>query len=275
MRTRLISNRILKQIAYLEYISLRILTRFLLGKGKRDELLSRGVINIDYFMHKHFLCRFTGFIKLLNEKEGFAVGNGLRYIVPLDALDVPTEVKRVYLKPDEGDVVIDAGAHYRFYTLHASRLVGNKGMVLAFEPHPNSYKGLLTNLHLNKIKNVKTFSMALGNVDRQAKLYISSDSGAHSTFFRTKTYLKVKMGKIDTIVNKLGLEKVDLIKIDAEGAELSILKGAIRTIKKCKPKITIAAYHFPNEISEITEWFKTNNPSYAIKTVDTGFLHAF
>lgn len=226
-------------------------------------------------MGKHFLCRHVGFIKLLNKKEGFAVENGLRYIVPLDELDIPTEVKRAYLKPDEGDIVIDAGAHYGFYTLQASRLVGNEGTVLAFEPHPNNYKKLLMNLHLNKIKNVKTFNMALGNVNGQAKLYVGSHSGAHSTLFRTKSYINVKMGKIDTVVNKLGLEKVDLIKIDAEGAELSILKGTIKTIKKHKPKVTIATYHFQDEITEVREWLRTINPSYAIRTIDNNFLHAF
>lgn len=268
------NNGILERIAYLESIFLRVLTRFFIGKMRRDELISRGVINIDYLMRKHFLCRYTGFIKQLNEKEGFAVRNGLRYIVPLDDLRVPAEVKSVYMKPDKGDVVIDAGAHYGFYTLHASRLVGDEGIILAFEPHPNNYKGLLMNLHLSRIKNVEGFNIALGDFDGQTKLYISSHSGWHSTFFRTKKFLKVKMSKIDTIVNKLGLEKVDLIKIDAEGAELNILKGATITIKRYKPKITIAAYHFPDEISKIRKWIKTNSQSYVIKTIDNRFLHA-
>lgn len=267
-------NGILERIAYLEYIFLRVLTRFFIGKRRRDELVSRGVINIDYLMLKHFLCRSTGFIKQLNEKEGFTVRNGLRYILPVDDLGVPAEVMRVYMKPDKGDVVIDAGAHYGFYTLQASRLVGNEGIVLAFEPHPRNHKGLLVNLHLNRIKNVKSFNTALGDSDGQTKLYIRSHSGAHSTFFRTKNWLNVKMSKIDTIVDKLGFEKVDLIKIDAEGAELDILKGAIKTIKRYKPKITIAAYHFPDEISKIRKWIKTNNPSYVIKTIGNRFLHA-
>lgn len=267
-------SSILELIAYLEYVFLRVLTRFLLGKGKRDELLRRGSINIDFFMCKHFLYMHTGFIKLLNKKEGFTVRNGFRYIVPFDASAAPKEVKRVYMKPNGGDVVIDAGAHYGFYTLHASRIVGNEGTVLAFEPHPHNYRRLLVNLHLNKIKNVKTFNIALGNFDGQTKLYIGGSS-THSTFFRAKKHLNVKIGKIDTIVDKLGLEKVDLIKIDTEGDELAVLKGAIKTIKKYKPKITIAAYHFPNEISKIREWLKVNNSSYIIKTIDNRFLHAF
>ena len=145
---------------------------------------------------------------------------------------------------------------------------------LAFEPHPDNYKRLLTNLHLNKMKNVKTFSMALGDRDGQTKLYICPYSDGHSTFFRTKGYLTVKIGKIDTVVNKLGLKKIDLIKIDAEGDELAVLKGAIETIKKYKPKITVGAYHFPNEIDKIEEWLKTNDSSYIIETVNNRYLQA-
>ena len=120
---------ILEIAAYLEYLFLRVLTVFMLGKKRGDEFLNRGVININYFMCMHHLLRGIGFFKILNEKEGFGVGSGARYIVPLDALGVPAEVKRAYLKPSEGDVVIDVGAHCGFYTLHASRLVGDQGMV--------------------------------------------------------------------------------------------------------------------------------------------------
>lgn len=267
-------HSILECAASFEYLFLRALTIFLLGKRKADEFLNRGKININYFMCRHHLLRGIGFFRIINKQEGFGVGKGMRCIVPLDALGVPGEVKRAYMKPKKGDLVIDVGAHYGFYTLYASQLVGDKGTILAFEPHPHNYERLLTNMEVNKIKNAKAFSTALGDFDGQTKLYITPHSDGHSTFFRTENYLNVKTRKMDTVVAKLGLEKVDLIKIDAEGDEMTVLKGAIETIKKYKPKITMGVYHFQNEIIEIKKWFKTNATLYDIKTVNNRYLHA-
>ena len=245
----------------------------MLGKKKRDELIFRGSINFDRVMFKHFMNKSTGFIKPLNEKEGFILYNGFHCIIPLDDTGVSEEVKKVYMKPKKGDVVVDVGAHYGFYTLYASRLVGVEGMVFSFEPHPENYKGLLTNLRLNGIKNVKTFNIALGELDGKIRFYIRSHSGAHSTFFRSKDYITVELAKLDTIVERLNLKRANLIKIDAEGAELNILKGASKVIKCFKPNLTMAAYHFPEQAVKLEEWLKKYSDYTAIKA-NNGFLHA-
>lgn len=216
--------------------------------------------------------RSTGFIKPLNEKEGFFLYNGFRCVTPLDDIGVVNEVRSVYMKPRKGDVVVDAGAHYGFYTLYASRLVGAEGMVLSFEPHPDNYKGLLTNLRLNDVKNVKIFNVALGEFDGHTKLYIRWPSGRHSVFFRSKNHINVELARLDTIAERLSLKRVDLIKIDAEGAELNILRGASKVIGRFKPSLTIAAYHFPDEIIKLKEWLKKINPSYVIETTNNNFL---
>jgi FkbM family methyltransferase len=215
--------------------------------------------------------RSTGFIKPLNGREGLILFNGFPSIIPLDDTAVSEEVKNVYMKPRKGDVVVDIGAHYGFYTLNASRLVGSKGMVLSFEPHPDNYRGLLMNMRLNDVKNVKTFNTALGDFDGRAKLYVQSHSGGHSIFFRSGNHISVELAKLDTFMERLALERVDLIKIDAEGAELSILRGAWKVIQKFKPNLSIAAYHYTRELSDLMEWLRNRAP-YAIMRKDNKFL---
>jgi FkbM family methyltransferase len=215
----------------------------------------------------------TGFIKPLNKKEGFILYNEFHCIIPLDDTGVSEEVKKVYMKPKKGDVVVDAGAHYGFYTLYASRLVGADGMVLSFEPHPNNYKGLLTNLRLNGVNNVKTLNIALGEFDGKIRLYIRSHSGGHSIFLKSKDYITVELTKLDTIIERLNLKRVNLIKIDAEGAELNILKGANKVIRLFKPNLTMAAYHFPEQAAKLEEWLK-KYPYYTVIKTDNNFLHA-
>jgi FkbM family methyltransferase len=271
-----------KQVARLEYILLRLLTRFFLGKKRRNELIQRKIIDINHFMHKHFLDKDVGVIKVLNKEEAYVIGQ--HCIIPLDVGGfIASEANVVYTKPDESDVVIDVGAHYGLYTLLASRLVGNQGIVLAFEPHPYNYKRLLINLRLNKIKNVKTFNLALGDFKGQTKLYLFSNSGGHSTTPEVLSassfdgYINVKVNTIDTIIRKLGIEKVSLIKIDAEGAELNILKGARESIQTHGPKLTIASYHYSNEAIEIKEWLETNFPFFKVKIEkhhSSNFLYA-
>lgn len=261
--------QMIKRIARLEYIVLRALTRFFLGKKRRDKFIKRKVININSLMHKHFLDSSGIFLKPLNKEEAYTNLNKKPCIVPFDAVSVVNDVRTLYLKPSQGDVVIDAGAHYGFYTLLASKLAGSEGTVLAFEPHPTNYKRLLLNLLLTKAKNVKAFNVALGESSRQAKLYLAH-SGEHSitpelsdcSFYG---YFYVQVTTIDKIVRELGIDKISLMKIDTEGAELSVLKGAFRTIQNCKPKITIASYHYPNEAIEIKEWLKINFPFYNVK----------
>jgi len=268
-----IINNAVKKLAYYEYVFFRLSSRILLGKKKRDELIRNGSINFDRFMFKHFMNRSTGFIKPLSEKEGFIFFNGFRCIIPLDDAGVSKEVKNVYMKPKRGDSVVDAGAHYGFYTLYASQLVGVEGMVLSFEPHPENYKKLLTNLRLNDVKNVKTFNKALGDFDGWTKLYIRSHSGGHSTFLKSKDYINVDFVRLDTVAERLNLKRVDLIKIDAEGAELNVLRGASKVIERFKPSLTMAAYHFLGQKAKLETWLK-KYPSYTIRTTNDNFIHA-
>ena len=110
-------NDAVKKLAYGEYVFFRLWSKILMGKKKRNELVRRGYLDFDRIMFKHFMNRSTGFIKPINNNVGFILYDKFRCIIPLDDAGVSSEVRRVYLKPRMGDVVIDVGAHYGFYSL--------------------------------------------------------------------------------------------------------------------------------------------------------------
>jgi FkbM family methyltransferase len=253
----------------------------LLGKDGQDKFFKGLVCSYRQLLSKLFISKYSGFFIPLNKEEVLIAFDGFYAVVPINTMGITRIVKKEYLQPSKGDIVVDAGAHYGFYTLHASRLVGADGMILSFEPHPKNYERFLTNLSSNGIKNVIPFNKALGECDKPIRLYISSHSERHSTSFTLNpsthysgNYVYVESARLDTVVSELGIKRVDLIKIDVEGAELSILKGAKKTIDQFRPSLTIAAYHYPEEADEICALLKRMHLSYKVIVTQGPILHA-
>jgi FkbM family methyltransferase len=196
----------------------------------------------------------------MNGKE--ILWEGFHCILPVDSMRVASETHVIYLKPRLGDFVVDAGAHYGLYTMLASRLVGN-GMVLSFEPHPENYRGLLTNLRLNGIENVRTFEEALGDYDGKVMLCQPfSMSTTWSTGRPGSSCMEVRQRRLDSVVAELGIGRLDLVKIDVEGGEESVIRGAEESIRRFRPRLTIAAYHSGDQVSKLKLQLSGMVPSY-------------
>jgi FkbM family methyltransferase len=125
----------------------------------------------------------------------------------------------------EGDRSIDAGANVGHLTLVASRRVGSNGNVIAIEAHPEIFNYLEGNVALNRALNVRAIQCALGTEAGEVAFtsrrsddqnYISSDGG-----------VRVPMRALDDIVE---LGETRLLKLDVEGYELPVLRGALRTL---------------------------------------------
>jgi hypothetical protein len=82
--------------------------------------------------------------------------------------------------------------------------------------------------------------------------------------------VKVKTMTLDSFCKEYNVERVDFIKIDAEGSEREIIKGAKETIKRFKPKMAIAAYHLPDDKKVILELVLSIRNDYKFKLVDKG-----
>lgn len=162
-----------------------------------------------------------------------------------------------YHKIRKEDIIIDVGAHVGIFTLKASRKATN-GLVVSVEPNPRNYKLLVENIRRNKLKNVVALKTALSNYNGVARLYTNDpmvqSSVSHSIVKQvSERYVEIPVKKLDTIVEGLQLDKVDMIKIDAEGAELEILHGSQNTLKKNNVHLAIATYHVRAQATETDE----------------------
>ena len=148
-----------------------------------------------------------------------------------------------------GDVIIDLGANIGTTAMIFSRHVGSLGKVIAVEPVTHSI--IEKNLRFNQMTNVKVIPAAVSNKNGETEIEISDfcldSSIAKRSYTTSANYyskkISVSLITIDQLVQDLGLEKIDIIKMDIEGVEELALAGAIETIKKYHPKWSISSYH--------------------------------
>jgi FkbM family methyltransferase len=150
-----------------------------------------------------------------------------------------------------GDMVIDCGGHVGKYAILASRLTGNNGKIITFEPHPGNYEILLRNLRLNKCSNVTAFNIGVWKEKGLHTLSLCPYHAQHSMMTDyNKDYLRVKVDKLDTILKKNHIKAVKLLKIDVEGAEYAVLLGSLKSLKKRKILNIILETH-PKQLKQI------------------------
>lgn len=149
------------------------------------------------------------------------------------------------LKP--GDCMIDAGANLGWYTVAAARQVGPGGSVLAFEPDPHNFCLLELNVKENRVKRQsRLFNFALLDRSGSCTLELARDNlGDHRVRFRDldkcgahcfgedkRSVIKVRCQSIDDTLSELRLKnkRIRLLKMDTQGSEIHILKGAAQTL---------------------------------------------
>lgn len=145
---------------------------------------------------------------------------------------------------EPGGVFVDVGAHSGYFTLLAAQQVGPLGRVIAIEPNPHILDELVENIGASGLTNVAVQRSACTDTDEERYLYIydatnSSRSSLSSANVASRDVALVHCTTLDSLLKNLGLDRVDLIKIDVEGAELSVLKGAAWTLQELKPSIVL------------------------------------
>lgn len=121
-------------------------------------------------------------------------------------------------------VVLDIGAHKGFFALYV-RALNETVPVLCYEPEEVNYAALKKHLELNKIQGITTKNVAVAQSEGTLLLNVSEDSHNHSIVVAPGTTVqkKVNATTLEKIVNKF--EKVDVLKMDVEGAEFQIFEN--------------------------------------------------
>jgi FkbM family methyltransferase len=150
-------------------------------------------------------------------------------------------VLRGVLQP--GMTFVDVGADWGLMTLVASHLVGSPGRILALEPDPRAFKKLTRNLERNRLSQVRAFEIAaadndaeliLAGYDEEDEKWPTSRLVDHRS--AEQNLFHVRSRQLDPLLDEAGIEAVDLIKIDVEGAEDLVLRGM-------EPGLTRRRYH--------------------------------
>lgn len=160
-----------------------------------------------------------------------------------------TRVFRSLVKP--GMVVVDVGANIGMYTLHAARLLGGQGKVYSFEPAPLTFEILKDNVQVNGFLELGVIELNQAAVTDKAgiaKLATFSNNSGHNTLFcgaEHRQWVEVRTVSLDQVLK--ALTHVDVVKIDAEGAEPLILRGMKETIAR-NPDIHILLEFAPEHL---------------------------
>jgi FkbM family methyltransferase len=173
---------------------------------------------------------------------------------------------RRYFDIREG-VFIDVGSHIGKYSIRIGNALGSRGKVIAIEPEINNFKILKKNAALNKLNNIHLLNAACFKVDGKIPLFFTNNyTTLHSIYFR-RGYKKIFVNalKLDTIVSQLKVKNVDLIKIDVEGAEKDVIKGAEVTLHRFHPRIVFEAWD-EKRFNQMHCFLRNYN--YQIKKID-------
>ncbi|MHB8694004.1 MAG: FkbM family methyltransferase [Solirubrobacteraceae bacterium] len=151
-----------------------------------------------------------------------------------------------------GDVVIDVGANVGVYTLLAARAVGPSGRVYAVEPDPRNFELLSENIALNGLHNVVPLPLATGAVPGRATLFRDRENaGLHSLAAANLEVAAdsacVEVVTLDEIVHRHGIRRVDVLKLDVQGAEGAVLAGAAGLLQN--PRLSAFIEYWPNGLN--------------------------
>lgn len=153
------------------------------------------------------------------------------------------EIALLSQKLTPNGVFIDIGANVGFYSLNLAKKISDQGKVIAFEPYSINYHRLQANIKLNQLHNIDAYPFAIGNSNKELNLYVEQNSknlgGISKIKASNSNEIQVEQKSLDNFILPLGLNQIDCIKIDIEGAEFEALQGMKQTLIQFKPCLLI------------------------------------
>jgi FkbM family methyltransferase len=216
------------------------------------KVLKRKIKKILLFFIKPFLpnksviCDGPGFKIRIRSPRTSVIGRSIY----LKGVWEPEMTKVVKTKIEEGWHILDVGADIGYYSLLFSLKSGSNGAVASFEPDPEPWPYLKENVSMFKYSNISLYDVALSDhyghgmmkLGGRGQLYPDKEG------YDKKTNT-VKMVPLDDFWPNLSWKKLDLVKIDVEGAEISVLKGMENIINKYHPHLLIEIH--PHQLREV------------------------
>jgi FkbM family methyltransferase len=186
-------------------------------------------------------------VPFYNRMESVGLPDGSRADTDFVGLSVIVSVyfERLYetfrsFRPRKGWVVVDGGAHMGLYTIRAASMVGAEGKVIAVEPDARNFAILERNIKANGLTNVLAVKAALANEVGVGKLSTTRMSTTHYLAdLESPGSIAIQTLTLDSLLQQSGLGRVDLIKLDVEGAELRVLEGAKNTLLSSTAKFVV------------------------------------
>jgi len=177
-------------------------------------------------------------------------------------------------KIKEDDIVVDIGAYIGTFSVLASRKC-KKGKVIAFEPNKENYSILTENIKINKLNNIKINNQAVTNIEGKKSLYLSNlNFAAHSIYGAdSKKSIVVNSTNLKNILKKNKVNRINYLKIDAEGSEYDILLNASPSILSKIDKIVIEYHDYfkhGHNYNELVSYLEDNG--FRVKVCGNWFI---
>ena len=176
-----------------------------------------------------------------------------------------------FLRP--GMTVIDGGGHVGCFARLAAKLVGPTGKVVSVEPCPQNLPMLRENAAAARGAEITVVAQALAAESGQVTLDVANTNLGYQAL-STRPDLEI-LGQItvpaipvDALTASAGLDRVDLIKLDVEGAEEAALAGAAKTLRVHRPVVIVASYHRPGDEEALVQQLRSLTERYHVAPYD-------
>jgi FkbM family methyltransferase len=249
------------------YLIMRLSLRIALGKKRRDRLYIDRKIGFNSFLNKSMRFLHLHNLVLLKiyvpkyDYRFYCRNNNEDYTFMTGHED---DLIKFFI-PKEGDTVVDVGAHIGHYTILSSMRVGMGGKVVSIEAHRGNFDMLNRNVKLNHLSNVVTLNYAVFSKETKINLYLpaeESDFTIYNTVMTDRSgkdgekFVEVDANTLDNLLQQNGInaEGVNWVKVDVEGAELEVLRGATDVLSKSKNIALLIEVHGSHLYEPIKEF---------------------